>query len=271
MTETCARLQPAPAMLTTLSRPPATFQRLASVPGGLMTLLIGTCLTLLSALYSAFSTAGNSPSDDGSLSHSTAAEAVIEAFLTARVGYEADEVHVELEGASARLRDCVDAAPFLPRDDTPLWGRITIAVACDGASTPHYLQVRVVAFGSYVSAATTVQPGTLIEPWMLELSHGDLGELPARTLRFPGEALGQEARQRLSEGAPVRAHQLRPPILVTRGQTVAIEAQGRGFSINREGEALDSGGQGESVRVRISRQQTLTATVIGSGRVSVSQ
>lgn len=264
MTDTRASHQPHPALLTAVMP-----QRPVAPSCGLMTLLISACLAVILALSPACSAAGTPvTSDDHRLPN---AEAAITEFLTARVGYEADEVRVELEGASARLLDCTNAAPFLPRDDTPLWGRITVAVACDDASTPRYLQVRVIALGSYVSAATTVQPGTLIEPWMLELSHGDLGELPVRTLRFPGDAVGQEARQRLSEGAPVRAHQLRPPVLVTRGQTVAIEAQGRGFSINREGEALDSGGHGESVRVRISRQQTLTATVIGSGRVSVSE
>lgn len=232
-------------------------------------------LTVLLALCLAFPAVGHSndfPSGQTAPEDSAATvAAAIKALLTARVGYEADEVHVEMESALSRLSDCDSAAPFLPRDDTPLWGRITIAVTCDGASSPHYLQVRVIAIGSYVSAATAIDAGTVIEPWMLKLSQGDLGELPARALRLPDDAVGQEARQRLREGAPVQAHQLRAPYLVTRGQMVAIEAQGRGFSINRDGEALDSGGRGDSVRVRISRQQTVTATVVGTGRVSVTQ
>lgn len=200
-----------------------------------------------------------------------AAEATIAEWLRTRVGHEAKEVNIQLEGTPTRLANCDNATPFLPREDTPPWGRITVAVACDTPPTPRYIQVRVIALGSYITAATTIQPGTVIEPWMLTTSQGDLGTLPSRALLDPVEALGLEARQRLPEGGSIQAHQLRAPTLVTRGETVVIEVQGRGFSINREGEALDSGGRGEPVRVKVSHQQTLTATVLAAGRVSVSR
>lgn len=195
------------------------------------------------------------------------AELAITLLLEARVGYEADEVRVEIQDAATRLSDCDNPAPFLPREDTPLWGRVTVGIKCDNPPTPRYLQIRVIALGSYVTAATVIQPGTRIESWMLGIGHGDLGALPARALRDPEQVVGQEARQRLTEGSPVQAHQLRSPLLVTRGQIVAVEARGRGFTISREGEALDSAGLGEPVRVRISRNQTLNGTVIGAGRV----
>lgn len=221
--------------------------------------------TLLPVVINGYSPVALSDDD---LTNPSPAQLAVTQLLEARVGYEADAVSVEIQDAATRLSDCAQAAPFLPREDSPLWGRITVGVVCEHPPSPRYLQTRVIALGSYVTAATTVQPGTVIEPWMLRSDHGDLGALPARTLRDPSQAIGQEARQRLTDGAAVQEHQLRAPLLVTRGQLVTLEAQGSGFTIHREGEALDSAGRGEQVRVRISRQQTLTGTVISAGRVS---
>ena len=71
------------------------------------------------------------------------------------------------------------------------------------------------------------------------------------------------------DAAPAAAEQP----LVQRGEMVAVTVRGTGFSLTRKGEALDSGGQGEWIRVRLSgagnRREPVRARVLQPGRVGM--
>lgn len=62
-------------------------------------------------------------------------------------------------------------------------------------------------------------------------------------------------------------------VLVDRRDVVRVEAAGRGFAISRVGEAMEQGGAGDWIRVRMddnSRRGTVvSARILPDGRVTV--
>lgn len=59
--------------------------------------------------------------------------------------------------------------------------------------------------------------------------------------------------------------------VVARGEGVSIAVQGRGFTLSRQGEALESGAIGEWIRVRPAgtKQDTIRARVMQPGKVGM--
>jgi flagella basal body P-ring formation protein FlgA len=68
----------------------------------------------------------------------------------------------------------------------------------------------------------------------------------------------------------VQSSQLQAPWLIHRNRTVSVEAIGAGFRVTRQGEALQDGALGDTVRVRMSSRSVLTGVVAGNDLVKVT-
>lgn len=81
---------------------------------------------------------------------------------------------------------------------------------------------------------------------------------------------GQVAQRSLSAGAVLRAGDLAPPDLVSRGEAVTIVFDSPGLNLSLRGQANENGRLGAMITVTnpVSKK-ILSATVIGAGRVSV--
>jgi flagellar basal body P-ring formation protein FlgA len=76
------------------------------------------------------------------------------------------------------------------------------------------------------------------------------------------------------DGGPVsqsRETQAPAEMLVRRGESVSILVRGHGFTLTRQGEAVEDGAQGEWIQVRADgkRSDTLRAMVIRPGQVGI--
>ncbi len=117
-----------------------------------------------------------------------------------------------------------------------------------------------------IRAARTLPPGTVIAAADLVLPQQAGADLRARA-----EALvGLETRQAVYAGRPVDRADLGPPVLVRRNSLVAMIFREGGLGIRSEGRALDSGGQGETVRVmNLVSHRTVSGEVIAAATVEV--
>jgi flagellar basal body P-ring formation protein FlgA len=195
----------------------------------------------------------------------------VHAFLYQQSQELGDEINIEVFPPSARLPECPYPQPFLPGNGQQQWGRISVGVRCgDRGEQVRYMQAEIRVIGHYLVAAQSVTAGTLVDSNMLEFRQGDLSRLPRQAIFDPDEVIGQQTRRPLAAGTIIQHHQLRSVPLVERGQQVILEAGGAGYLITREGKALDPGGLGEQVRVRVSRSTTLSGVVVGQARVAVN-
>lgn len=204
----------------------------------------------------------------------TSSVARVQQFLFEQLvasGIAPDNIEINVFPPAASLDSCQQAEPFLPRGDTRLMGRVSVGLRCDtDGNRVRYLQAELRVYGERVIAARDINPGEMIQADMLATERVDLSRLPAQTLTDIDAAIGQQARRPLRQGQSLSAQMLSAPQLVQRGQMVSIEARGKGFSIRRQGEALDNGARGDTVRVRTDHRDVVEAQVTGPGVLTVT-
>jgi flagella basal body P-ring formation protein FlgA len=203
------------------------------------------------------------------VAHAGAAEDAAQGFLQDATRNLGSDVTVTVAAPEAALPPCTDPQPFLPGHDQPLLGRVTVGVRCGDGQT-RYLQARVTAIGRYWVAARDIPVGTLVTASMLEPRSGDLTALPRQAVLDENAAIGRVATRSLAHGSVIQSSQLQAPALIQRNRTVSVEAVGQGFRVVRQGEALQDGALGDTVRVRMGNRSVLTGVVAGPGVVKVS-
>ncbi|WP_148253881.1 flagellar basal body P-ring formation chaperone FlgA [Aidingimonas lacisalsi] len=194
----------------------------------------------------------------------------VQQFLYERVSELGEDVQIDVRPPSARLAECEAPSPFLPHEDSDLTGRVSVGVKCgpDGQQV-RYMRATIEVIGQYVVPAQDISPDTVITQDMLATRKTELGSLPRDAVLENGQAVGQQATRFLAAGKALTQRQLREVALVERGSRVKVEARGNGFSVSRKGEAIDSGGMGSRVRVRLGNRETLTARVTGEDHLVV--
>jgi len=201
--------------------------------------------------------------------HAGAAEDAAQVFLQDAARHLGNDVTVTVPAPEVALPPCTDPQPFLPGHDQRLLGRVTVGVRCGDGQT-RYLQARVTAIGQYWVAAQDIPVGTLVTESMLEARSGDLTTLPRQAVLDENAAVGRVTTRTLARGSVIQGSQLQAPALIQRNRTVSVEAVGQGFRVVRQGEALQDGALGDTVRVRMSNRSILTGVVAGDGVVKVS-
>lgn len=194
----------------------------------------------------------------------------VQAFLYERSHTLGNEVHIEVHPPSAHLPNCLSPQPFIPNERAPSAGRVSVGVRCgDQGQQVRYMQATIAVIGDYLVARQDIAPGTPLSAELFEHREAELGGLPRGAIIDIEQLVGRESVRTLRAGNAILPQQVREIPLVERGATVRIEAKGNGFMVSREGQALDSGGMGREVRVRLANRDILRAHVSGHNRLSV--
>ncbi|TDR56091.1 flagella basal body P-ring formation protein FlgA [Halomonas ventosae] len=196
-------------------------------------------------------------------------EAEIADFLkqeARELGYQA-EVSVSARGLDAA--SCAVRELFLPPSADMRRGRIVVGVRCLEQGETHYLRADVALPVDYLVVAEPIATGERVTLDQLRWERGDLASLPNGVLRDPAELESMRARRSLRPGTQLRSAFLEKEPLVERRQAVTISATGTAFRIEREGVALDAGGLGDWLRVRMGGGEVIEARVVGASRLEV--
>jgi flagella basal body P-ring formation protein FlgA len=112
--------------------------------------------------------------------------------------------------------------------------------------------------------------GSTVGPQDVRMTRVPLQQAGDAVVQAMGQALGMEVRHQLAAGQPIQAADLGPPMLVRRGQLVTMRLDSAGLSVTAEGQALQSGGAGDTVRVlNPSSRAVIEAEVSGPRTVRV--
>jgi len=188
---------------------------------------------------------------------------VITDFVERELAGLGSEVHAQVISKPPAGISCPEPTPSLPRGYHRRSSRLHVAVSC--GERQFFIQARISVIGEYLRATRDIPAGTTLHKDMFERTEGDITAMLDNLVRDPRSALDSTALRSLKRGQPLLTRNLKPPRLVERGERIRVIARGRGFRIARKGEALESGGLGDRVDIRISRRQTLTATISGPG------
>lgn len=120
-----------------------------------------------------------------------------------------------------------------------------------------------------VVAAAQLAPGQLLQPELLKLERLEAEKITRAHLTDLGGLDGHEVLRPIRAGEPIRSSDIRPAMLVKKGELVNLSIGAPGsFMITVKLEALQDGRLGEQIRMRNPESgRTLTGVVSGRGLV----
>lgn len=131
-------------------------------------------------------------------------------------------------------------------------------------------RVKIASFGPVVVARQPVARGALLRSEDLRVEERRLDELPTTVVTALDEAVGKEARVALAAGKPVTQQAVSSAALVKRGDVVRVTIEKGGMLLSVAGQALDTAGVGERVRVlNDTSKRELVGRVVDHGTVHV--
>ncbi|HEY8706767.1 MAG TPA: flagellar basal body P-ring formation chaperone FlgA [Burkholderiaceae bacterium] len=254
--------RPAPSIRTALAR---TCQRGA-----------GVVATLALALAAPFAWAqATLPADPGSALGASLEQQVRQLALNgthaAAPGTPRIEVSVGQLDSRLRLAPCQHVEPYVP-EGIRLWGKSRIGLRCtEGAVKWNvYLPITVKVFGTALVATGGLPAGSVLTATDVTPAEVDLAEDSSAPVADPGVAVGRTLARALAPGQSLRLSSLKVRQWFAAGETVTVIAQGNGFSVAGEAQALNNGIEGQPVRVRTEGGRVLIGQPVGERRVELA-
>lgn len=180
------------------------------------------------------------------------------------------EVKIGSLDSRLKLAPCGNVEPYLP-PGARLWGRTRIGLRCvDGISRWNVsLPVTVNAYGNAWVIKGTVPAGTTLTESDVIEAEVNWAEETNPILRDPALWVGQVATRLLSTGQAVRQGMVKPAQVFQAGAQVRVVAQGAGFQVSSEAQALSAGVVGQVARVRLVSGKVSSGTVLDMRTVKI--
>ncbi|VDZ79517.1 flagellar basal body P-ring protein FlgA [Salmonella bongori] len=102
------------------------------------------------------------------------------------------------------------------------------------------------------------------------LKRGRLDQLPPRTVLDIRQIQDAVSLRDLAPGQPVQLTMIRQAWRVRAGQRVQVIANGEGFSVNAEGQAMNNAAVAQNARVRMTSGQIVSGTVDSDGNILIN-
>jgi flagella basal body P-ring formation protein FlgA len=148
------------------------------------------------------------------------------------------------------LAPCSRIEPFLPVG-TRAWGRINVGMRCrEGAAWTVFLPVTVSVFGTALTARKALMFGATLADNDVEAVEGELSREPGTPVSDLKQIEGRVLARALFPGQILRVEHFRAAPVIAQGDQVRLVANGPGFTISADGEALAQALEGQSVRVK---------------------
>lgn len=182
-------------------------------------------------------------------------------------------MQVEVGALDPRLQlaPCARVEPYLP-PGSRLWGRTRLGLRCVQGRVAWnvFLPVTVRAFGPAWVLRSNIPNGAVLRAEDAVEAEVDWAAEPATVLAKPELWVGQTAARTLMAGQTLRQTMVRPPELFGAGAQVKVLAQGPGYAVTADGQALSAGGAGQTVRVRMANGRIVSGVVNGAGAVELA-
>jgi flagella basal body P-ring formation protein FlgA len=182
-------------------------------------------------------------------------------------------VEVEVGTADPRLRlaPCQRTQAYLPQGYKPL-GRTRVGLRClEGAARWNITLAATVRVWANAQVVSTALPaGTIVGAEHLRSAEVDWAEASSAPFESAAAVLGRKLARPLAAGAAVRGDDLERRQFFASGDIVQVVARGPGYSVSGEGQALQTGFEGQPVRVRTASGRLLSGRPVGERVVEVS-
>jgi flagella basal body P-ring formation protein FlgA len=169
-----------------------------------------------------------------------------------------------------KLAPCDKVEPYLPFGSR-LWGRSQVGLRCiEGAVRWNVtMPVTVNAYGPAWVVKGQVGAGNVISDADVVQSEVNWAEDTNPVLVDRGAWVGHMATRNLLTGQALRQGMVKPAQVFQAGASVRVVAQGAGFQISSDAQALSAGVVGQSTRVRMENGRVTTGVVLDGRTVQI--
>ena len=180
------------------------------------------------------------------------------------------EVSVGQLDTRLRLAPCQRIEPYVP-EGARMWGRSRVGLRCVQGATKWsvYLPVTVRVFGRALVATSSLAAGSVLTAADLASAEVDLAEDGAPPIARAEFVVGRTLSRALKPGQSLRQSHLKPRQWFAAGETVTVVAEGDGFRVVGEAQALSHGIEGQPVRLRTEGGRMLSGLAVGEHRVAL--
>jgi flagella basal body P-ring formation protein FlgA len=178
------------------------------------------------------------------------------------------EVSIGQLDGRLRLAPCTHVEPYIPVG-LRLWGKTRLGLRCtDGGGRWNvFLPVTVKAIGPAWVLRGNVVAGQPLNAGDADQAEADWAADPSPVVGDPAQWVGQLASRSLMAGQPLRQSMVKPAQAFAAGTQIRVLAQGQGFEVSSDAEAITPGVVGQPVRVRMENGRILTGMVQDSRTV----
>jgi len=169
------------------------------------------------------------------------------------------------------LNRCDQALTSFTTTNTTFNSRFSVGIKCLGSKPwSLYVPVTVEQYTQVVVAAKPVAKGQALDIEDLQIARQNISKLRGGYFSRTQDVVGMIAKRNLRAGKTVSNKQLKPPLLIKRGDRVDIIAKTTGLEIRMVGKALSAGAKGQKIAVsNISSKRKIEAVVVENGLVRI--
>lgn len=181
-----------------------------------------------------------------------------------------------------KLAPCAQVQPYLPTG-LHMWGRTRIGLRCVDGQTPGQtpgqglgqarwnvsVPVVVKVYARALVAATNLPAGTVLTQAELSAADIDIAAEPGAVFTDAATLVGRSLSRPVAGGEAVRSGSIRQRQWFAAGDTVSVRANGTGFAVAGEGQAMAAGLEGQDVKIRFENGRIVVGRVVGERRVEV--
>jgi len=201
----------------------------------------------------------------------SAIESVAENFVREKAASQSGEYDISITHIDSHLKlaRCDHMEAWLPSSNR-LWGHSSIGVRCDSPSVwSLYVPVFIKVSANVLVTARPIASGQAVQAEDLALQKKDVTTFAGSILTAPDQAIGKKVVSGVQAGTVLRSEMLRAPLAILQGQQVKLVAQGAGFKITSEGQAMGNAALGQVVSVKTRSGQVIKGIAKGEGIVEV--
>ncbi len=200
-----------------------------------------------------------------------AIQAAVETFVQEKIATQPGERSVTVSRIDARLKlaKCDQLEPFLPAGNR-LWGNSSIGVRCLSPGTwSLYVPVSIKVSNHVLVTVRPIAGGQPIQAEDVQLQQRDITAFAGSALTSLDQAVDKYVAAPVASGTILRLEMLRAANVIQQGQVVKLVAQGAGFRVTSEGQAMGNAKAGQVVAVKTRSGQIIKGIAKSEGIVEV--
>ncbi len=180
-------------------------------------------------------------------------QAALSFLHTKTAGKVSGRVQIDVGKLDPRLNLAAcstDLESFLP-PGAESFNSNTVGIRCNGNTKwTIFVPVHVAVYNQVLVAAQPISKGTIIDGSLYTLAEKKMNSLTRGYYQDPQEIIGKEAKRLINGGSIISPYDLFEPMLVKKGDIIAIVAKIGNLKVSMPGISLQNGRKGELIQVK---------------------